>query len=190
MKFLLMAISTFLSPIVSRLPRRDASTILMLGAASASAFFLLALRIVVSRRIEHLYLPWNLFLAWLPVVFSIASLRLGERFGWRHWKPWLAATAWLLFFPNAPYLFTDLVHLGPVHNTRFWVDMILILLFAWPGFLLGCVSLRMMHQHVARTVNHLVGWIFCVDGLRPGWIWCLYWSIPTLEQLGHRRQSD
>ncbi|GEM_PF-2089886 len=43
MKFLLITISKFLSPIVTRLPRRDANTVLMLGAASAVAFLLLAL---------------------------------------------------------------------------------------------------------------------------------------------------
>lgn len=163
MKFLLISISKFLSPLVSRLPRRDANTVLMLGAASAVAFSLLALRILISNRIQHLYLPWNLFLAWLPLVFAIASMRLGEHLSWRNWKPWAAAASWMLFFPNAPYLLTDIVHLGPVHDTRFWIDMILILLFAWPGFLIGCVSLRIMHRHVARAFNELVGWGFALS---------------------------
>lgn len=163
MKFLLISIGKFLSPLVSRLPRRDANTVLMLGAASAVAFSLLGLRIPISGRIQHLYLPWNLFLAWLPLVFAVASMRLGDRLGWRDWRPWTAATGWLLFFPNAPYLFTDLVHLGPVHDTRFWIDMILILLFAWPGFLIGCVSLRMMHRHVSRNFNEWVGWTFAMS---------------------------
>lgn len=163
MKFLLISISKFLSPLVSRLPRRDANTVLMLGAASAVAFSLLALRILISNRIQHLYLPWNLFLAWLPLVFAVASMRLGDRLGWRDWRPWTAAASWMLFFPNAPYLFTDIVHLGPVHDTRFWIDMILILLFAWPGFLIGCVSLRMMHRHVSRAFNEWVGWMFAIS---------------------------
>lgn len=162
MKFLGMALNALLSPLISRLPHRDAGTVLMLGAASAFAFFLLALRIAISGRIQHLFLPWNLLLAWLPLVSAVVSLRFAKNFGWRHWKPWTAAAVWLLFFPNAPYIFTDIVHLGPVHDTRFWIDLILILLFAWPGFFIGCVSLRMMQRTVERTTNTPLGWAFAL----------------------------
>ena len=56
------------------------------------------------------YLFWNLALAWVPFVAALAlddvrstPLRLQ--------LPLLAL--WLAFFPNAPYLVTDLIHIDP-----------------------------------------------------------------------------
>jgi uncharacterized membrane protein len=72
----------------------------------------------------------------------------------------VAAAAWLVFFPNAPYIFTDLIHLRPVVDHRFWMDLIIILLFAWSGFLVGCLSLRLLHEAVARQHGWWAGWAF------------------------------
>ena len=70
------------------------------------------------------------------------------------------ALAWLCFLPNAPYLVTDLVHLPSVRDGRFWVDLVLTLLFALTGLLLGFVSLQLMHRLVAHRWGVLVGWLF------------------------------
>ncbi|MBI1177136.1 DUF1361 domain-containing protein [bacterium] len=131
-----------------------------LALASAAACGLWALRVVIQERLHHAFLPWNLFLAWLPMAFSLLTIQLSYRHGWRSWKPWLAAGLWLLFFPNAPYIFTDLTHLGPTINHRFWMDLIMILLFAWPGFLVGCLSLRILHHAVADRLGAVAGWGF------------------------------
>ena len=66
---------------------------------------------------------------------------------------------WLLFFPNAPYIFTDLIHL-PWFYAHFWVDMVLILICALTGLVLGFVSLYLMHAIVARTFGRLTSWVF------------------------------
>ena len=153
---------TWFNRIRRHLPGGESHSILTLAFVSAFACFLLALRTVIQMRLQHLYLPWNLFLAWLPLVFAWGSVHLARRHGWRHWRPWAMAVAWLLFLPNAPYIFTDLVHLGPVPSHRFWIDMILILMFAWPGFLVGCVSLRMMQREVTRYSHAVIGWLFAL----------------------------
>ncbi len=132
----------------------------MLALASATACGLLTLRALLQGRLHHLFLPWNLFLAWLPLLFAASTLHHGQLHGWRTWRPWLAAAAWLSFFPNAPYIFTDLVHLRPIGDHRFWIDLIIILLFAWPGFLVGCLSLQMLHGAVANKFGFLTGWLF------------------------------
>jgi len=155
-------LNAFLRKLYAFLPRREAGTVLILGVASLIAVFLLTLRTIIQWRIQHLYLPWNLLLAWLPLLLAVWSLRLGHRWGWRRWQPWAVATVWLLFLPNAPYILTDLVHLGKKTDHRFWVDLILILLFAWPAFLVGCISLRLMHREVARAANEWIGWLFAL----------------------------
>ncbi len=145
------------------LPRHHWPALGMLVLASAATCGLWAVRVVVKERLHHLFLPWNLFLAWLPLGFALATLHLGRRHGWRSWKPWAAAGAWLVFFPNAPYIFTDLIHLRPAGDHRFWMDLIIILMFAWSGFLVGCLSLRLLHEAVARRHGGWAGWAFAAS---------------------------
>jgi uncharacterized membrane protein len=121
---------------------------------------LLGLRDLCSGHWRYLFLPWNLLLAWLPLVFARLTCRLHERGLVRSWKFPVAVFAWLIFLPNAPYIFTDLVHLPSTVHGRFWVDLVLILLFAFTGFLLGFVSLRLMQSLVTGMTNRLFGWVF------------------------------
>lgn len=51
------------------------------------------------------FMGLNVFLAWLPLVFGRLFMKL------RSLIRWLFAVLWLLFFPNVPYLLTDLFHL-------------------------------------------------------------------------------
>jgi len=132
----------------------------ILALASLTACGLWAVRVLLREGLHHAFLPWNLFLAWLPMLFALATVYLGHRHGWRSWRPWFAAVNWLIFFPNAPYLFTDLIHLQPAGGHRFWMDLLMILLFAWPGFLVGCLSLKTLHAPVAARFGIAAGWFF------------------------------
>ena len=103
---------------------------LALFFASAVCVLLLVARIIQTRDLGYGTLIWNLFLAWLPLVFALFACeqsRKSEKFSWRLWT---LAGAWLLFFPNAPYIFTDLIHLTARFYRHFWVDMVLILMCA------------------------------------------------------------
>jgi uncharacterized membrane protein len=136
--------------------------LLSLVFSSVVSLGLVALKVFWTHRWSHLYLIWNLFLAWLPLIFSLAACELHRRGAARTWRFYGAAFAWLIFFPNAPYILTDLIHLGARHQPHYWVDMILILSFAWTGFLLGFISLFLMHSVVAWRLGKAVGWVFIV----------------------------
>jgi uncharacterized membrane protein len=109
---------------------------------------------------HHAYLAWNLILAWLPLFFALAACRFSQKVTERKWWFRAAAFAWLLFFPNAPYIFTDLIHLHWWNQMVFWLDLVLILLFAWTGLLLGFVSLYLMQSLVTQTWGKTISWMF------------------------------
>lgn len=141
--------------------RRAASVpvIALLMVSAACAAFVGA-RIAWTGRWNYLVLIWNLFLAWLPLLFALGVCdrhQAGGRSGWR----FLSLSAlWLLFFPNAPYIFTDLIHLNTRFFGHYWVDLTLILLVALTGFLIGFVSLFLMQAMVAERVGRPLSWLF------------------------------
>src|SRR5215471_2742371 len=100
---------------------------LALTFASAASVALVVAHVVWTDNLKGAYLIWNLFLAWLPLIFALLACdayRKEAKAGWR----FVAFTfAWLVFFPNAPYIFTDLIHLFFGLYTHVWIDMILIL---------------------------------------------------------------
>jgi uncharacterized membrane protein len=136
--------------------------------ASALCAVLLALRIAYTRGLVYTNLAWNLFLAWLPVISSFAAYNLYRR-GLSFCTLLVAGSAfiWLLFFPNAPYLLTDILHLKP-SNVPLWYDLILLVAFAWTGTFLGLVSLYMMQTVVYRMTGALASWLFAVGTLAAG----------------------
>lgn len=140
--------------------RETITPMLALMFASGVCVALVLARILLTHNISYGFLAWNLFLAWLPLIFALLIRERyvrGERRGWR-----LAGlgAAWLLLFPNAPYILTDLIHLTTRFYGQFWVDMILILLCALTGLMLGFVSLYLVQSVVADWFGRLTGWLF------------------------------
>jgi uncharacterized membrane protein len=131
-----------------------------LAFASLLSCFLLALRIALVGQFRQLYLVWNLFLAWMPLFFALTAVCLAHTRPQHRWWFLSAAAAWLLFFPNAPYILTDLIHLGPKTHSRYWTDLVLILLFALIGLVLGFLPLFLMQRLVARRYGWPAGWLF------------------------------
>lgn len=121
------------------------------------------------------WLIWNLFLAWVPLAFALALDRLTAtrssapgpaegRFGRRLLAAGCAA-GWFFFFPNAPYLVTDLIHLTPRPPVPLWFDALLLMNFAWTGLLLGYGSLFLTERLVRRRLGRLAGWTFATAAL-------------------------
>jgi uncharacterized membrane protein len=140
--------------------RETAAPMLALTFASAVSVALVVAQVVWTDNLKGAYLIWNLFLAWLPLIFALLACeqyRNRAKIGWR----FLGFTgAWLLFFPNAPYIFTDLVHLFRGFYRYFWVDMVLILTCALTGLVLGFMSLYLMQSVVARMFGRQASWMF------------------------------
>ena len=140
----------------------------LMAFASAICVFLVAARIAYSDSVRYTNLVWNLFLAWIPFVLAYLAYTLS-------WKKWLlylvipiTAFLWLIFFPNAPYILTDLQHLAKESTCApLWYDVIVLVWFSWTGLLLGLVSLYLIHNIIQRTFGRTLGWafVFIVSGL-------------------------
>lgn len=159
------------------LKRETAAPVVALSFASGANVALVLARSVWSWDLTNAYLVWNLFLVWLPLVFALLACEEFERTPKRDWRFWAFAGSWLLFFPNAPYIFTDIVHVWrtiffytPAH---LWADIILIFSTALTGLVLGFLSLYLMQQVVTRMCGRLASWGFIamVAGLGGFGIW-------------------
>lgn len=138
----------------------------LLACLSALVVGLVAFRVVYTGSLLHVPLLWNLVLAWIPFLLALLVYDRAERSRGR--SVVLAAALWLLFFPNAPYIVTDFVHLGLSSGLAFWYDLVLIGTVATTGLLLGCVSLYLVHAVVRRAAGAAVGWAFVAGALSLG----------------------
>ncbi len=122
---------------------------------------ILLFRILYSEQLTYLFLLWNLFLAIIPYGFSIL---IYQNF-YHHPKKYfyiLFFFLWLLFYPNAPYIITDFVHLKQIRGIPIWIDVLILFSFSWTGLILGFASLRLVHIVFEKNFGKLYGWIFVI----------------------------
>ena len=131
-----------------------------IALSTALVFFFFAARVVWSQEITFAFLIWNLFLAWLPYVFSLIVAALHARFpkAWWAWLPFVVL--WLLFLPNAFYITTDLIHLKHRPEIPLWYDAGLLVIAAWTGIFLAVVSLQTIQEVVSDMLGSVAGWLF------------------------------
>lgn len=136
---------------------------LLLSAASVICIALVIARVIYTGSSRYQMLIWNLFLAWIPFILAGLAYMLS----WNKKLVYLVipffTLFWLIFFPNAPYILTDLQHLsqGP-GGSPLWYDVIMLVWFSWTGMLLGIVSLYLVQEIIRRQFSRLFGWIFVV----------------------------
>ncbi len=107
-----------------------------------------------------LFLNWNLFLAFVP--WAIATLVvLSKRLRSSKIMLVVLISVWLLFFPNAPYILTDLFHLRLNSSMPVWFDLTLILSFAWTGLLFGFLSLWDIESVLRKYLKN--GWVTAIS---------------------------
>ena len=143
---------------IGLLRRRSVQIGLMLALATFCCVLLVAFRVWRTGRITYLFLLWNLALAWVPMLIS-CLLSYGHHRNMRVPAGNLVLFGiWFLFFPNAPYIVTDLIHLSPRYPIPVWYDLMVIVFNAWTGFALAVCSLYQMQALVARRFGRPWGW--------------------------------
>ena len=112
---------------------------------SAFAVILSFVRFGISGTSRYDFLMWNLFLAWVPLVFAWALyVRTPKGLIWS-WRNFGLFAGWLLFLPNAFYLITDFIHLRRTNQVDILFDIILFTTYAFCGVILGLTSLYLVH---------------------------------------------
>jgi uncharacterized membrane protein len=126
---------------------------LALGGSSLVSVCFWAAGAVSNRSGEYSYLVWNLFLAWLPLLFAVwieRSLRVRL---WSNWSALCITLLWLGFLPNSFYVITDFVHLGELPRVDIVFDVVMIGSFVLNALILGYLSLFIVHTELRKRVS-------------------------------------
>lgn len=119
----------------------------------------------------HHGLVVNVMLAMVPLLFALPIVWLnarGCRFFWG--LPFWAF--WLLFYPNVPYLFTDLIHiqlyefnasLTPIPSVRAWLSLTHIVAAVGIGCIFGFYSLYLLQRMLQKKRGSIAGWALAVS---------------------------
>ena len=141
--------------------RYSLAVFVLLNLACLICIMLVAARVAYSDTGRHTGLIWNLFLAWIPFMLAYFA----HAVSWRRATLFLIipviAFLWLIFFPNAPYMLTDLQDLSrSAVGAPLWYDVIIVVWASWTGMLLGVISLYLMQNIIIRTFGRTAGWVF------------------------------
>lgn len=132
------------------------------------AFALFSLIIVLyTSEPGNLFFIWNAFLAFLPLFFVRTLSKYLTRDHRKKSVAVLLAAAWLLFFPNAPYMITDLIYFGDTTyfvnngyttNVLAWAKLVYIAFGVLFGLLMGLRSFYEMHKIILRHKGKVIAY--------------------------------
>lgn len=139
--------------------------LLLLLILSLVAVFFHLVRILFNAPVDF-SMDWNLFLSWIPLITAFVVNNLTRFFGYQHVLVILLSLFWLAFFPNAPYMITDLSHLTvDLHRDLTWHDTIMLFSYAEVSLFNGLVSLYWVHQTWRRVFKKSVSTTFLLASL-------------------------
>jgi uncharacterized membrane protein len=104
------------------------------------------------------YLIWNLFLAWVPLVFVIWLLPVISRYGWTSWPGILLTLLWLTFLPNSFYMVSDFIHLQDFSRINIVFDAVTFAAFVLTGLLVGFTSVYLVHIELIKRIKKINAW--------------------------------
>jgi uncharacterized membrane protein len=141
--------------------RHSLAVFVLINTACLVCIALVAARVAYTDSHNRLGLIWNLFLAWVPFILAYFTHALLWKRKWLYVIFPITAFLWLIFYPNAPYMLTDLQDLARrAVDAPLWYDVIIVVWCSWTGMLLGVISLYLMQDLVIRRFGRTTGWIF------------------------------
>jgi uncharacterized membrane protein len=122
--------------------------------------FLILARFLIANNYDYWFMPWNLLLAWIPLIFSWylynktakSSLVLNG-------VNLVLFIIWLLFLPNAFYLITDYIHLYEYGGINITYDIVMLGAFTFAGIIIGYTSLWLVHKRTVQKIGPKGHWL-------------------------------
>ena len=140
-------------------------SLLLLLLLSFVAVFFHLIRILFNSPIDF-SMDWNLFLSWIPLIIAFFADNFTKRYGKIPVVLILLSVVWLAFFPNAPYMITDLAHLTVDYQRDLtWHDVIMLFFYAEVSLFNGLVSLYWIHRSWRRIFNRVTSNSFLLASL-------------------------
>lgn len=136
-----------------RLPRNQ--YLVALGASTLVSIGLFGYGALRNHSLDFSYLAWNLFLAWLPLVFAVRLVSVLQRKLWSSWEAMGLSVLWLVFLPNSFYMISDFIHLQDVQRVDVVYDTVMLTSFIYTGVTLGFSSLYLIHLQLRRRLSRL-----------------------------------
>lgn len=121
--------------------------------ATVLCFGFYAYRLIQLREKVFTYLPWNLFLAWLPLILMFGLVKYLRYYPWSSWRMIFLTLGWLLFLPNSFYLVSDYIHLQGLASANLLYDVVMFTMFVFTGMLLGYASLYLFHRELLKRLK-------------------------------------
>jgi uncharacterized membrane protein len=134
-----------------RLPRTQ--FIVALGVSTLVSVGLFGYGAWRNSSLEYGYLVWNLFLAWLPLIFAVWLVFLLRHKLWSSWEGLAVSMLWLVFLPNSFYMISDFIHLLDVQRVDVLYDAVMFTSFIYTGVVLGLSSLYLIHIQLRRRLK-------------------------------------
>lgn len=107
-----------------------------------------------DQNLVYSYLTWNLFLAWLPLLFALRLMNVLRHKLWSSWEALATSFLWLVFLPNSFYMISDLIHLEQAPQADLLYDSLMFMSFVFTGLLLGLSSLFLVHLQLRRRFTN------------------------------------
>ncbi|WP_239459615.1 DUF1361 domain-containing protein [Limosilactobacillus coleohominis] len=106
-------------------------------------------------------MAFNTFLGYIPIEISFHLPKLADR---RSLLFWIMSLMWLLFYPNAPYVLTDLFHLSWLHphtnisgilksSPTMWLIFSIMIISAFVCVLVGSLELLNTSSLIAQVLT-------------------------------------
>ena len=135
------------------LNKRATASFYTLLILSIISIILLIGRIYIKGSFVFVFLAWNLLLALVPLVCALLIFNLQKKY---EGLKILLLVIWLFFYPNAPYILTDYIHLS--WSNFIVYDAILITFFALAGLLAGLLSMYLVFVKLFHRLNKYYSW--------------------------------
>jgi uncharacterized membrane protein len=130
----------------------------LLGAvctAILACLVLLVGSLLLDSRHYFWFMPWNLFLALVPLLLSTWLCEILHKHLWSSWRALVVTVLWLLFLPNSFYVVSDFVHIKNVPANQLMYQIAMLAACAIVSFGFGIVSLGQVHVQLLRRVRAL-----------------------------------